>query len=226
MARIQYSGLVTGMKGKLGGSVLSGGKAGNIIRQNLSWGRNNSSRWFAVRARHGSLAGEWRGLTAAQRTQWEAAAVNFPFTDKFGSPYVASGFQVFMSLNRSRMEIGLAFLTTPPAPVGLFDIGATTLSDATGANLTVSWTNALTAAETVQVFACPPQSAGKAFRPGSLKLLKYVSGVGTTTLDFGTEYLTAYGSEPSGSLIWCKTQTVTSATGEHGLPYTASFAVP
>ncbi|MFQ5445945.1 MAG: hypothetical protein ACE5D0_09995 [Fidelibacterota bacterium] len=226
MAIIQYSGLVTSMKGKMGGAVLSGGKAGNIIRNNYWWKRPCSSRWGVSRSKQAYLSQQWRDLTSAERTQWNAAASSFPFVDKFGNPYTASGYQVFISLNRSVMQVGGLFMTTPPAPGIVFDIGTLTLANNAMGKLSAFWTNGLGASDAVQVFAAPPLSPGLSFRPGNLKLLKYTSAPGSAELDIETEYLAAYGHKPSAAQIWIQSQTVNTTTGQHGSQQTASYIVP
>lgn len=115
MPQIKFSGLVSDMKGKLGGSVLSSNKQGAYMRQNKWGGGRKSNRWDRSKARLSQLANSWRALTLGQQEAWNNAAGDFPFTNKFNQEYIASGYQVYMSLNGTLLANNLPLLTAPGA---------------------------------------------------------------------------------------------------------------
>ena len=65
-----------------------------------------------------SLSRQWSNLTAEERAAWVSAAPSFPFTNRYGESYTASGYQVFISINsRLIYMIGTdGFTAVPPDP--------------------------------------------------------------------------------------------------------------
>lgn len=113
MPQIKFSGLVTAMKGKSGGSIFSQNKQGAYFRNNKWGGGRKSARWDRAKVRLTQLSNTWRSLSEQQRQAWQDAAANYPFTNKFGDEYIGSGYQVFMSLNGNLYAHNLPLLTTP-----------------------------------------------------------------------------------------------------------------
>jgi hypothetical protein len=115
MPQIKFSGLVTDMKGKAGGSVFSSNKQGTYMRNNKWGGGRKSKRWDNSKARLGQLSNSWNLLSERQKNGWNNAAADFPFMNKFGEPYIASGYQVYMSLNGNLLAHNFPILTEPGA---------------------------------------------------------------------------------------------------------------
>ena len=115
MPQIKFSGLVTDMKGKAGGSVFSSNKQGSYMRNNKWGGGRKSNRWDLSKSKLSALANSWRLLNAEQQEAWNTSAKDFPFTNKFGEQYIGSGYQVYMSLNGNLLANGFPLLTTPGA---------------------------------------------------------------------------------------------------------------
>lgn len=113
MPQIKFSGLVTAMKGKAGGSIFSSNKQGAYFRNNKWGGGRKSARWDAAKNRLTILSNSWRLLSGEQREAWQAAAVNYTFENKFKEPYVPSGYQLYMSLNGNLLATGSPLLTVP-----------------------------------------------------------------------------------------------------------------
>lgn len=59
-----------------------------------------------VRAILGYLSRQWGELTDAQRNSWDAWAIDHPGTDKFGDPFIMSGFNAFIMLNHHAVRFG------------------------------------------------------------------------------------------------------------------------
>ncbi len=137
MPQIKFSGLVTAMKGKAGGSIFSQNKQGSYFRNNRWGGGRKSARWDAAKNKLNQLSNSWRALSAKQRDAWQNAAANFPFTNKFGDEYIASGYQVYMSLNGNLYAQNLPLLTSPgearPFPTDMtFDVSTPDIPWVTG----------------------------------------------------------------------------------------------
>lgn len=116
MPQIKYSGLVTDIKGKAGGSVFASNKQGSYFRNNKWGGGRKSARWDKAKNNLSILSSNWRGLTAEQKTAWNDMAINYPFYNKFKVEYTPSGYQLYMSLNGNLLAAGFPLLTVPNAP--------------------------------------------------------------------------------------------------------------
>jgi hypothetical protein len=113
MPQIKFSGLVTAMKGKAGGSIFSQNKQGAYFRNNRWGGGRKSERWDNAKIRLSYLSNQWRLLSAEQREAWQAAGKDYPFENKFKESYIPSGYQLFMSLNGNLYAHNLPILSVP-----------------------------------------------------------------------------------------------------------------
>jgi hypothetical protein len=113
MPQIKFSGLVTAMKGKAGGSIFSQNKQGAYFRNNRWGGGRKSQRWDNAKIRLSFLSNQWRLLSAEQREAWQAAGADYPFQNKFKESYIPSGYQLFMSLNGHLYSQNLPLLSVP-----------------------------------------------------------------------------------------------------------------
>jgi len=116
MPQIKYSGLVTDIKGKAGGSVFASNRQGSYFRNNKWGGGRKSARWNRAKNNLAFLSSQWKALTSEQRDAWNAAAVNFPFYNKFKVEYTPSGYQLFMSLQGNLLANSLPLIDTPSNP--------------------------------------------------------------------------------------------------------------
>lgn len=214
MAVVQYSGLVNGMKGKLNGSVLSGAQSGFIIRSNRNHNKLCSVPWNLQKICLSQLSRSWRELTDTERTEWDNAAPNFPFTDKFGNSYTASGYQVYMSLNGKLKATEQSLLTEPPTPETVPDIGTVTAGVIPGPAIVLSWDTAFGADGVMQVFATTTQSRGLALRTGRMKKIKTFSDDMATSYNAQADYDTIFGSLISGGKVDFAVEVINKNTGQ------------
>lgn len=113
MPQIKFSGLITAMKGKAGGSIFSQNKQGAYFRNNRWGGGRKSARWDAAKNKLAQLSNSWRLLTPEQREAWQAAGATYPTLNKFKEEYIPSGYQLYMSLNGNLFAQNLPLLTFP-----------------------------------------------------------------------------------------------------------------
>lgn len=116
MPKIQFSALITDMKGKSQGSTFSKNKGGNYFRATRSGGGQKTARWAAQKSKFSQLAGMWRSLTDDQQEAWNAAVPLYPTTNAFGVSRLRSGYELYMSLNGTLQAAGQTMLSVPEAP--------------------------------------------------------------------------------------------------------------
>lgn len=228
MAAIQYTAIVNEIRGKIKGTTFKNTKAGTVVQSNprplskkdqvLSDNISASSKLTkadAGRTRNqiGVLANAWRGLTDAQRTQWNTSAINFPFTDRFGNAYTGSGFQVYMQKNMMLLNIGEATIPTPPAPSVITTPVFTTwtTNPAPGMNLTMP--AAVPVGQNLEIFSNYPLSAGKGYSLAQFKQIGWLINADGNPVDLEQWYTGIFGFKPTAGNVWLKGRYVEQGTG-------------
>ena len=74
MAKIIFSPLVSGLRGKIGGTIFQGGRYGFIARQNFYPFNPSSEKQKKARGRLSGISKEWKDLTFQQRASWAVDA--------------------------------------------------------------------------------------------------------------------------------------------------------
>lgn len=95
MAQIQYTGLVSGMQGKLNGSVLSRGRSGNVIYKKPVQRLAPTAAQLEVRSGFAAAATAWNSLTTEEQGDWATISGENPLPDRFGTPRIVSGYAYF-----------------------------------------------------------------------------------------------------------------------------------
>lgn len=114
MARIIYSGLVTAIKGSVGGTTFQGNAYGHTVKNKANMVKpnsvlqNNSKLVFSLAVK------AWGGLTTFDRASWDSWAATYPQFAKNNPSSVLSGFAVFVKVFSNAL-IGLGLSHTPTA---------------------------------------------------------------------------------------------------------------
>lgn len=116
MPKVQYSTLVTNMKGKSNGSVFSNNSGGAYFRNNPNGGGKKSPKWDAQKNKMISIAQSWKNLDELVQEAWNSAVNDFPSTNAFGATRIPSGYELYVRLNTVQLTFGNTLLTSPPSP--------------------------------------------------------------------------------------------------------------
>jgi hypothetical protein len=127
MPKIRLSALASDIKGKAGGSVFSKNSGGTYFRNNPSGGGRKTENWAKSKAALSHISTLWRNLTQSERDAWNASNTNFPTVNAFGEPRTPSGYEVFMKLNTTLVNLNLPFQELPPSPRILPNYGTSEL---------------------------------------------------------------------------------------------------
>lgn len=114
----------------------------------------------------------WQNLTPEQILEWNNAAPNFPFKNKFNEIYIASGFQVFMQLNLNLVNNGYLMHVFPPL-YSLPNIGVPNppLPREKDCRLQFSFDGGVPSDIAIEVYASYATTKGKKLIKGRLKQL-------------------------------------------------------
>lgn len=233
MAQVKYGALVTELKGKIGGTVFQKSTAGFIAKNKQDAKLMNSigGSLKMLSAKMGiqlsfvsKVAQAWAALTDVQRNSFVAGAVNFPFKNKFGETYTASGFQVFMQLNLNQLFAGEAMFTTCPDKADSINpVSFTAAWDPSGTFI-LTPTIAPSANTYTKVEACYGSSKGRALNAGRLKTV--FGGKGAITIDIWNGYSALFGAFAAGSRIWVRLTYINTLDGTQSTPAIGYVDIP
>lgn len=220
MALIKLTAFLDSISGKVNGSVFSRNKGGAYVRGKGIVSNPQSVAQSSVRAIFGAISQAWRGLTEVQRDAWNAATSNFPYQNRLGDTKVLSGFALHQKLNNNLSTIGQPFIANPPQPM---EVAAMTDLDAvvevggvsTTMNITGQFTDPLSVAAKVALFATPPLSPGVSNYKNELRLVEvYDIADLVATKDINADYESVFGAAIEGSKIGFKAQVISISTGQ------------
>lgn len=228
MAKIKYSALVSDMRNKLNGSVLSKNRYGSYVRNKVTPVNPQTAYQQEVRQRLGSLSQSWRELTVAQRNSWTERAKESPFTDIFGDTKTLDGKAFFIKLNSNLLSIGETPITSAPQMVEMptFSIIGSSASVAGGITLTTDIATVPAGFE-LKVFATPALPAQINFvknRYRDIGVVELADGDSIMTTEY-TKRFGALAASDQGSRVHIKAVLVSATTGQMGIAISADAVV-
>ena len=217
---VRLLGLVYGMSGS--GFVFEGcvaeSSAGGIRCQVYNDGSHKPNLSFLnQQSKLGQISSGWKLLSAPQRVAWNAAAVNFPFKNKFGDLYTGSGFQVYQMLNLNLLSVNQPLISFPPAPAApvlpTIETPATTGADA----LQYNFPDGIPTGQSIMVYSSNGQSAGLGSSAKNLKLIAVLGETsGATSFNLRYMWQIFFGMLQANTAIQIKFVPVNTLTGEKG----------
>lgn len=228
MAKIKYSALVSEMRNKLNGSVLSKNRYGNYIRNKVTPVNPQTSFQQNVRALLSSVSQAWAGLSEAGRNGFTALAQNHPFTDIFGDSKTLDGKAMFSKLNMNLQKIGLSPITVAPVFVGMPFIEIISVTPSVSAGLQIQINEAvIPAGFTAVVDATPALPATINFVKNRYRQV----GTGTAVaneIDASLAYDARFGALASGDIgkvVHVRLSLVSNTTGQVSIASEGSAVV-
>jgi len=227
MAAIKFTGLVSDMKGSIGGSTVQGGKQGPIIRAKPKPAQKTLNLQQPRRGYFSTLTRKWSGLTQTKRDAWDAAAPSFPIYNKFGDLVDPSGFNLFLSLNINLNVIGLSYIDTPPTAGSVTAITSVSflISESLEAfNFSISPTPVPTKHKYVY-YAGPNRSPGVQVNYSTLRVIKVRNEGNGANINIWSDYQDVFGVKPrAGMKIFAGVVPVLKSTGQR-LPMVGSSTI-
>lgn len=215
MATIKYSALVSEMRNKLNGSVLSKNRGGNYMRNKVTPVNPQTVHQQNQRNLLSTIAKGWRGLTEAQRQAWINASPSFPYTDVYGDKKTLSGSTLYIKLNLNVAKVGGTALDSPPTPGSLGSLTnlVVTAVSATGA-VTLGWVSEGGAADQFAfIEATPGIDPGISFVKNRFRAVAY-GLLSANTLVLTPQYAARLGAFAVGQKVFARVSVVNGATGQ------------
>jgi hypothetical protein len=225
--KIKFGAIVADGRGKIGGHVMSKNRAGAYMRTKVTPVNPNSTYQVGVRQRLKTLAIAWRGLTAAQRIQWNSAVGDFKGTDIFGDIRKPTGFNLYCKLNANLTLAGGAAISVPPLPLAVQAVTTVTPTQAPGGATSITYApTPVPALHQMIVRATQPMSAGKSFVKSELRIIAQVAPAAATPYVATAAYATKFGGPGlAGQKVFFELFYIHLTTGQAGARTLASCIV-
>ena len=115
MALIKLGGIVSDIRGAIGGIVFSRNKSGAIARQRTVPINPKTALQSAIRAIIASVSQSWRTATStAQKAAWAVFGANVDAKNKLGETIKLSGFNQYVKSNTAAINAGLPAILDAP----------------------------------------------------------------------------------------------------------------
>lgn len=227
MAKIKYSALVSDMRNKLNGSVMSKNRYGSYVRNKVTPTNPQTIQQVNARNRLATWSQAWRGLTQSQRNGWITGAGSFPVIDIFGDSKILAGNALYTQLNVNLALVGASSIDDLPTPVAIPAITALSVTAAEGTPA-LSIVFAPTPVPTdfkLLVEATPPIPPSRTFVKNLFRVVTTVAAAGTSPLNALSAYAAKFGNPVAGQVIYVRVSLVSTTTGQRGIPVQASAVV-
>lgn len=212
MAKLKLSGLLTGLSGKLGGSIFGSGANGNYMRQNAYSQQPSTVQQQLYRNRVFEVSEFWRSLTPTQQQAWINEAPNYPYINNAGSTVEYTGYQLMLQCNQNRLLTDNTKLDSPGTTITPVNIELSPNSFfASGINIDYSSANTST-------YICYYASKASTFptkqHPSKLRFLGYIETDGANGQDnIKSIYVTKFSYPAVGEFITVMGKGVHQSTG-------------
>ena len=116
MAKLLFSSLIDGMRGRTGGVVFGANASGPYVKRFAPPLTSNTAKQLTRRQVFSSWASSWRSLTNTQRANWNTYAAAAPQEkfDSLGNSYFLNGFQWYVALNTNLNLVGRSPISNAP----------------------------------------------------------------------------------------------------------------
>lgn len=225
MAKIKYSALVTGMSGKLNGSVMARNRAGSYVRNKTTPVNPQTDYQVAVRNRLAGQSAQWRGLTEFQRQSWIEAVDDWSNTNIWGDLVKPTGQNLFIKVNTSILNAGGSVLSLPPNKVGaepVTEFSAT--NDISDSELILTFATApVPANHALVVEATAGVSAGISYMKNRYRQISVLPATTATGENVFSDYVAKFGTPEAGKKVGLRVRMVNILTGETSLPLSTTI---
>jgi len=204
MAIVKLSGLISEIKGKLGGSCFQSSQGGLVLKNITAKCWKNTEFQSKSNSYLLKCQNEWFNLSQNKRNEWNAYALFQKISQFNNKNRICNGQQVFLKFNYYRLAYNMAILTDPVYYTPQFPIENISFYlsyDPTTFFFTItSWNSEFFIA--MLISAPIPESINN---PGSkLKLLPFTT-LNQLDQPITTEYTTIFGKIPvTDDFIFCK----------------------
>jgi hypothetical protein len=214
MAKIALSGLISDIRGKVGGVVFAKNRTSGYSRIKVTPTNPRSSFQTGVRAILSEISQLWRQLTEGQRQEWDNVAESITKSDGVGGRYKTTGKNLYVGLGANRKQIGLGALSSPPVFVEVQEPVITSLEVSVGDSEILLETDNIALGNTFVIEATKPLSAGVSFTKGLFRVIDITGDPGSTNI--WNAYVAKFGAPKVGEKLAVRVIPIVTNTGQKG----------
>jgi len=225
--KVLYGQIISEARGKLGGLVASKNTYGNYMRNKVTPANPQTSEQVIARNRLSTISSAWSSLTDEQRQAWNGFASQVSRLNIFGNNVPLTGFNMFQKLNNIVLLCGGSIMQDIPSMDKPDSLTSLSINGIDTDTLSIAFApTPIPANNKLVVFATPPLSAGVNFVDSEFRLIKVVNPAAVSPLTLSTEYLSKFGTIPSGKRVFVSAYLANSETGFTSLELQASAICP
>jgi hypothetical protein len=230
MGSIKFSGLVTGIKGKIGGTVFQTNRNGYSAKNNTGKGHgyvigDGGVARMKQNLRVATLASAWGTLTPEQRNAWINEATNWTFFNRFGDPYTPSGYELFLHVNLNLLQADRTPINEPATQQEIIPIANFQVLNSSISNFEIRWTAPTNYRYRILVYGSRQQKQGKSISGQTFKFISSIGANITLPYDLTNDLLNAYKILQAGATIWLKVDVVNIETGQRSASFFTSVVL-
>lgn len=216
MSKIKFSALVSGMSGKLNGSVFARNRSGAYVRNKTTPTNPQTIYQVEVRSRLATYSSKWRDLTQSQRNAWNSQVSEWAKTDIFGDIVNPTGKNLFTLVNMNLENAGGTPVSVPPSKVGVESPTAVTITATAGTpSLSITFGPSPVPTDLVAVVDMTAQlGAGIGYFKNQFRQIATIPTAGTSPYDALAAYTARFGALIEGKKIAVRIKFINSVTGE------------
>jgi len=216
MALIKCSALLTGLWGKLNGSVFTRNRSGAIIKNKTTPHNPQSPRQSQNRASVSFLSRKWRLLTFSQRNEWNELSELIVLHNYWGDSYSPSGFNLFCRLNQNLFLISEPYIWDAPLQVDvpvLHDVFCNPIQVGVR-NMMLRFQDQTTDSDIIHIiYASPGISAGKYYNKSNFKIIGIIDSGVSNQFQAYSLFTDAYSTPKLNQKIFFKLRGISKTTG-------------
>lgn len=219
--KVKTNNLIDDLSGRYGDSVFARNPSGLYIRIHVDPDQPNSDRQSTIKQHFTTYSTRWATLNDIQRGTWNRLATQVDKTGRYGDMYHPTGHRLYLAINSSRAEQGLAVLDEAPdflpniAPIAGF---APSLGVLVNGDVELKLGPAVTPlASAVFVYATETQSPGRSkIDRSAFRLLGTIAAGVALNFNQGQLYVDKFDVPAEGRKVGIQIVPVTN--GFQGLP--------
>jgi hypothetical protein len=200
--KIKFSALVSDMRGKLNGSVLTKNRAGSAMRNKITGSNKRTFGQVLARANFSYLVLVFTALAQATQYIWNTFAESVNVTNVFGDSFKLTGQNFYVKYNSLRMLCGLAKSDTLPSSTRVLlptALDIDTISAASG--LKLKFTSTFPTGTLVAIFATRQMNHGRNPNKSDYRFIGYITDAFATGDAITSEYVAKFGALVAGKKI-------------------------
>jgi hypothetical protein len=203
MAQIITGGLVSDLRGSIGGLTFQRSASGLTVKAKTSPVQPTSAARSKSRSQLATLQNSWQNLTVTERQNWSTWAQYQNIRNRSFGGAVLSGQQAFMQMNRYRLLTEQTVVTTPVFTPYTLPILTLSLTSSAGVFLAAFLDMTDSSAYFPVLLMSGPIRAARNARPSNLRYVGTDEAIDDQHWDISDHYAAAFGQvPPSGSRVF------------------------